>query len=152
MPQAQANTVSLRCGFCLTLNDVSLGGPSAQPSCESCGRPILVDRPVTVLDEDFDQTVLQAGVPFLVDFYAEWCGPCRWVAPIMDEIAQENQGHLMVGKVDTDLAPDVAARFEVRSVPTVVLFKEGVEVERSIGLEPEKLKAMVLQAVGVGSG
>lgn len=152
MPKPQSHTVSLRCGFCLTLNDLSLGGPSAHPSCESCGRPILVDRPVTVLDEDFDRTVLQAGVPFIVDFYAEWCGPCKWVAPIMDEIAQENQGRLLVGKVDTDLAPAVAARFEVRSVPTVVLFKEGVEVERSVGLEPEKLKAMVLQAVGEESG
>lgn len=152
MSEPQTHTVSLRCGFCLTLNDLALGETSERPVCADCGRPIFVDRPVTVLDEDFDQTVLAAAVPVLVDFHAEWCAPCKWVAPIMDEIAKDKQGRLLVAKVDTDLAPKVAARFEIRSVPTVVLFQDGVEVERSVGLEPEKLKTMVLQATGSEDG
>lgn len=152
MPELPPLAVALRCAFCLELNEISIGESRNQTPCESCGRPFLIDRPVKVLDEDFDQTVLQAGVPVLVDFYADWCGPCKWVAPIMDEIARENQGRLLVAKVDTDLAQAVAARFEVRSVPTVVLFQRGAEVERSIGLEPEKLSAMVKIAIGAEGG
>jgi thioredoxin len=104
---------------------------------------MLLDRPVKVEEEDFDRTVLQSDVPVLVDFYADWCAPCRILAPMMDEIAGDNQGRMVVAKVDTDRAPQISQQYGIRSIPTVVMFKGGEEVGRSVGIEPERLKAMI---------
>jgi thioredoxin 2 len=138
--------VTLRCAFCLTLNQVDLNRAEQRPACGSCERPMLLDRPVKVTSEDFDRTVLGAGAPVLVDFYADWCAPCKILAPTMDEIARDNQGRLLVVKVDTDHSPDLAQRYGIRGVPTVILFRDGEEVERTWGIEPEKLAGMVEQA------
>ena len=138
--------VTVRCSFCLTLNGVDVTRSGDRPICGSCQRPFLLDRPLKVSEEDFERTVLEAGVPVLVDFFADWCGPCKILAPTMDEIAGANQGRLLVAKVDTDHAQGVAQRYGIRGVPTVILFRNGEEVERSWGIEPEKLQAMVEQA------
>ena len=135
--------VTLRCPFCTTLNQVEVEKASQRPQCGNCSKPMLLDRPVKVQEEDFEKTVLQATAPVLVDFYADWCGPCKILAPMIDEIAGKNVGRLVVAKVDTDRAQQVAAEYEIRGVPTVILFKEGKEVERSMGIEPERLRAMV---------
>jgi thioredoxin len=108
---------------------------------------MLLDRPIKVAEEDFDATVLGATVPVLVDFYADWCGPCKMVAPLVDEIAHDHIGKILVAKVDTDRAPEVSARFEIRSIPTLILFKDGQEVERSLGFEPERVRALAQGAV-----
>ena len=136
----------MRCPFCLTLNGVDVARTGDRPSCGSCQRPFLLDRPLKVSEEDFERTVLEAEVPVLVDFFADWCGPCKILAPTMDEIARANQGRLLVVKVDTDRAQEVAERYGIRGVPTVILFRDGEEVERSSGIEPEKLQSMVEQA------
>ena len=86
----------------------------------------------------------------MVDFYADWCAPCKYVAPLMDELANTHQGSLLVVKIDTDQAPDLSQKFAIRSIPTVILFKDGEEVGRSVGFEPEKVKAMAEEAVGSG--
>jgi thioredoxin len=83
----------------------------------------------------------------LVDFYADWCGPCKLVAPLVDEIAREHLGRMLVAKVDTDRAQEVALRYGIRSIPTLVLFRGGEEVERSIGFEPERVRELVRRAV-----
>jgi thioredoxin 2 len=142
-----ANPITVRCAFCDKLNRVDLARAAARPTCGECSRPILLDRPVKVGDQDFATTVEGAEAPVLVDFYADWCGPCRMVAPFVDDIARANLGKLLVAKVDTDRAPEVAMRFGIRSIPTLVLFQDGKEVDRSVGFEPERLKAMVARAV-----
>lgn len=139
--------VTVRCGFCLKLNRVDLARAADRPTCGDCGKPMLLDRPVKVAQEDFDKTVLGADVPVLVDFYADWCAPCRMVAPFVDEIAQEQIGKMLVAKVDTDAAPEVAARYGIRSIPTLIVFDDGEEVDRSIGFEPERVKALVEKSV-----
>ena len=144
------SNVTLRCPFCLTLNTVDLGKSGDRPTCGDCKKPLLLDRPVKVGGEDFDRTVLGSEAPVLVDFYADWCAPCKYVAPLMDELAQTHEGTLLVVKVDTDQAPDVSQQFEIRSIPTVILFKSGAEVGRSVGFEPEKLRAMAEEAVRPG--
>ena len=144
------SNVTLRCPFCLTLNTVDLGKSGDRPTCGDCKKPLLLDRPVKVGGEDFDRVVLGSEAPVLVDFYADWCAPCKYVAPLMDELAQTHEGTLLVVKVDTDQAPDVSQQFEIRSIPTVILFKSGEEVGRSVGFEPEKLRAMAEEAVRPG--
>jgi len=139
--------VTLRCPFCLTLNDVDLGKTGDRPKCGDCAKPLLLDRPVRVSGEDFERTVLGSEAPVLVDFYADWCAPCKYVAPLMDELAQTHEGKLLVVKVDTDQAPDLSQKWGIRSIPTVILFKEGEEVARSVGFEPEKLRSLAEDAV-----
>lgn len=146
MPGTEAvSSVTLRCPFCDKLNRVDLARASYRPACGECGKPMLLDRPVKVADGDFAQTVEGADVPVLVDFYADWCGPCRMVAPFVDDIARAHMGKLLVAKVDTDRAPNVSARFGIRSIPTLIVFRGGKEVGRSVGFEPERLKALIAE-------
>lgn len=139
--------VTVRCGFCATLNSVDLARAESRPRCGECAKPMLLDRPVKVREEDFERTVLQAGSPVLVDFYADWCAPCKMVAPLMDELAHEGTGRLLVVKVDTDQSPGIAQRYQIRSIPTVILFVGGREVDRSLGFEPERVRRLVDEAV-----
>lgn len=83
--------------------------------------------------ENFDQVVLQAKEPVLVDFWATWCGPCRMLAPVVAELAEEKAGELTVGKVNVDEAPELAARFGIVSIPTLILFRNGESVKKTIG-------------------
>ncbi len=151
MNEVSASTkVTLRCPFCMSLNAVDLGKSGDRPKCGDCAKPLLLDRPVKVAGEDFDRTVLGSEAPVMVDFYADWCAPCKYVAPLMDELANTHQGSLLVVKIDTDQAPDLSQKFAIRSIPTVILFKDGEEVGRSVGFEPEKLRDMAGEAVGSG--
>ncbi len=99
------------------------------------------------LSDDTFQDGISDGV-VLVDFYAEWCGPCRMLTPIVEELAQEMAGKLVVAKVDTDQSMEVAAKFEVTSIPTIILFKDGQMVERVVGLKDlDSLRKMVNKAL-----
>ena len=88
---------------------------------------------IQLTDANFDEMVLKAKMPVLVDFFADWCGPCRIVGPVIEEIAKMYDGKLIVGKVDVDANPGVAGKYGVMSIPTVVLFKEGKEAGRQVG-------------------
>jgi thioredoxin 1 len=99
---------------------------------------------VAVTDSNFQSEVLSAEQPVLVDFWATWCGPCRMVAPIVEEIAGEQDGKLKVAKVDVDQNPQVAQQFGVMSIPTLIVFKGGEAVERLVGYMP---KAKLMQAI-----
>ncbi|MEB3156336.1 MAG: thioredoxin [Cyanobacteriota bacterium] len=90
-----------------------------------------------VTDDSFEQDVLKSGVPVLVDFWAPWCGPCRMVAPIVDEIAEEFKGKLKVYKLNTDENPNVASQYAIRSIPTLMIFKGGEKVETVVGAVPK---------------
>jgi len=139
--------VTVRCGFCLTLNRVDLARAAQRPQCGECGRPILLDRPVRCAEEDFEATVVGSAAPVLVDFYADWCGPCKMVAPLVDEIAQAHVGRLLVVKVDTDRAQALSQKLGIRGIPTLIVYKGGSELGRSVGFEPDRVRALAEEAV-----
>jgi len=128
--------VTVACPFCGRLNRVDLARAGDRPKCGECTRPILLDRPIALSDADFDRVIADAQVPVLVDFYADWCGPCKMVAPIMDELARSRLGTVLVAKLDTDRNQQTAQRFQIGSIPTVMVFKGGAPVAAQIGALP----------------
>jgi thioredoxin 1 len=111
----------------------------------SGGRPkgqSVSDNIVTLSDATFDETVKASGTPVVIDFWAEWCGPCKMIAPALEEIASEHAGKLQIAKLNVDENPDTARRFDVMSIPTLLVFQDGAPVKRLVGA---KGKGQLLQ-------
>ena len=149
-PQHPSRPAIVTCLFCQTANRVDLARLSAGPKCGSCGRPIRLDRPLPVTDADFDKVVNASSVPVLVDFHADWCGPCKMMAPVLDEFARQQAGQVLVLKLDTDASPRTPSRLGIRGIPTLIVFEHGRESRRHVGVAqmPELEK---LAAVGAGA-
>ena len=103
-----------------------------------------MSKPQVVSDQNFETEVIKSDTPVLVDFWAAWCGPCRMVAPVLEEIATEQGEKVKIAKLDVDANPVTAGRFGVRSIPTMILFKNGREAQRVVGYMPkEKLMQQI---------
>ena len=100
-----------------------------------------MSKPIAINDSNFDQIVLQAKTPVLVDFWASWCAPCRMVAPIVDELAEEYSGRISFAKVDVDQNSKIATKYGIMSIPTLLIFKKGEPISHTVGYKPkEELK------------
>jgi thioredoxin 1 len=107
-------------------------------------------KPIELTDDNFQKEVLDASTPVLVDFWAVWCGPCKMIAPVVEDIAKEYTGQIKVGKLDVDANAETAMKFGIRSIPTLLVFKDGKVVEQIIGAMPKRnLLDRVLPHVGV---
>jgi thioredoxin len=135
------------CLTCGARNRVEDRGPATRPVCGRCGAALASApaAPVTLTDRDFAGFLASAGrVPVLVDCWAPWCGPCRMLTPTIDALAAETGGRFLVAKLNTDENPAVAGQFGIRSIPTLLIFKEGRLVDQMMGVQP---KAAILARV-----
>jgi thioredoxin 2 len=123
--------------------------------CGKCGQPLQVaqaaepadqNKPLVVTDDSFQREVLSARGTVLVDCWAPWCGPCRMVGPIMDQLAAESNGRYRIAKLNVDENPRTAAQFQIQSIPTMLIFKDGKLVDKLIGAQPKPAIAARLQA------
>ena len=103
-------------------------------------------EPITLTDATFQSEVIESSVPVLVDFWATWCGPCRMVAPIIEELADEYEGRAKIGKVDVDSEQKIASDFGIRSIPTLLIFKDGKLADQIVGAVPKKALVDKLEA------
>jgi thioredoxin 1 len=101
---------------------------------------------VYLTDAEFEEKVLKSDLPVLVDFWAEWCGPCKMIAPFLEELADEKVGQITIAKMDVDKNNKYAAEYGIRSIPTLILFKNGEQVDMSIGADPNRIRKMVEEA------
>ncbi len=107
------------------------------------------ENTLVLTDDNFEQEVIEAGVPTLVDFWAEWCMPCKMLAPTLDELADEYAGKAKVGKVDTDSNRNISMKFGISAIPTVILFNKGEVIKKFVGLQQKAdLKAAIDEAIG----
>jgi thioredoxin 2 len=134
-----AGSQVVSCPSCNTLNRVPQEkiDQGLAPVCGKCGTSLPVPAVVTVTDATFIDQVEKSKLPVLVDLWAEWCGPCKMIAPVIDQIAREMRGVLRVAKVNIDESPVTASRFNIQSIPALLVMKDGREVDRIIGAQPK---------------
>ncbi|HXJ40143.1 MAG TPA: thioredoxin [Bryobacteraceae bacterium] len=145
--KAVTQKLTVRCQFCNTWNRIDATKVTAGPKCGKCAKPILLERPIALDDETFARTINESDIPVAVDFYADWCGPCRMMAPAVDALAAHLQGKALIGKLNTDHSSRTASGFNIRGIPTTIVFRSGKEVARQSGAIPlEGLKELVAKA------
>lgn len=137
---ARADAQMIRCPACGATNRVPREkiARGLAPVCGRCKAPLPVEvEPVAVTDATFAAEVERSPVPVLLDMWAAWCGPCKMIAPVVEEVARELAGRVRVAKLDVDANPATAARFGVRSIPTLLVLKGGREIDRIVGVQPK---------------
>ncbi|WP_298235348.1 thioredoxin TrxC [uncultured Azohydromonas sp.] len=143
---AASTPTHVACPHCAALNRIPSARLGEDPVCGRCGQPLLDGRPLALTDADFERVTARTELPVIVDLWAPWCGPCRSMAPAFEQAARELKGRALLVKVDTDANPHTAARFQVRSIPTLLKLQQGREVARISGAMPA---AQIVRWAGV---
>jgi thioredoxin 2 len=145
------DSVIVRCGHCGAKNRVPRGRMQERPVCGRCKSPLSLgqapDTPVDITDNTFASEVLSGAIPVLVDCWAPWCGPCRMVGPVLEQLAREYQGRVKIVKLNVDENPQIASRYSIRSIPTMLLFNRGELVNTMVGALPKQEIEQRLQSI-----
>ena len=127
------DTLHVACPHCNTLNRVARARLGEGAACGKCKQRLIPDRPIELNRANFDRQVGATELPLVVDFWAEWCGPCKMMAPAFAEAAARMSPKVRLAKLDTEAEPEIAARFRIQAIPTLIVFKDGREVARKSG-------------------
>ena len=125
--------MELACPQCPAVNRVPDQRLADNPKCGKCGAPLLPGKPVDLTASNFDPFIQKSGLPVLADFWADWCGPCKMMAPVFQQVAAEMNARVRFVKVDTEAHPQVSMRLHIRGIPTLILFRNGIEAARTSG-------------------
>lgn len=128
-----SGTIHVVCPSCDATNRVASERLSAGPRCGTCKEPLFAGRPIALGEANFDKHVAANDLPVVVDFWAPWCGPCRMMAPAYDQAAERLASDVRIAKLNTEDAPEIAGRFGIRGIPTMIAFRAGREVARQSG-------------------
>ena len=127
------SAIHVVCPHCGGINRLPSERLAEKPSCGKCHKPVLDGVPVNLSSPSFDRFISKNELPVVVDFWAAWCGPCKMMAPVFSQAASEMATQFRFAKVDTEQAQDIAARYNIRSIPTMIMFKNGKEIDRVAG-------------------
>lgn len=128
-----SESVHVVCPHCDKTNRLPAQRAAEQPDCGACGRPLFPGRPIEIDESRFDRYLRRTDLPIVVDFWADWCGPCRMMAPQFEQAAKKLAGRVQFLKVDSDANPGLGRRYQIRSIPTLALFRNAREVRRTMG-------------------
>lgn len=136
--------INVVCPHCLKVNKIPKKDSYLKANCGSCKNSLLDSTPIELDESNFDHVIVNSEIPVIVDFWAPWCGPCKMMAPIFNEVAQKYPLKALFVKVNTEQHQNLGAKYQIRSIPTLIVYKNSIEVKRVSGaLDPLKLSSLV---------
>jgi thioredoxin 2 len=140
--------INIVCPHCFKINAIPKKDSYVKANCGSCKKSLLDTNPVELDESNFDHVIVNSDIPVIVDFWAPWCGPCKMMAPIFNDVAKKYPLKALFVKINTEALPNMGARFGIRSIPTLIVYKNGVEKQRVSGaLDPLRLSNLVNESL-----